>query len=47
MRTKTFLKFTKTNEMLMIKFKNIYKKYKRKKIFKLKKKCKCLFTLIF
>jgi len=45
MRTKTFIKFV--NITSLIKFKNIYKKYKRKTNIQIKIYFKCLFTSIF
>jgi len=36
MKTKTFIKFANINKTYLIKFKNILKKHKRKKKFKLK-----------
>jgi len=46
MGTKIFIKFLNVNETYMIKFKNILKKIRKKKVFKLII-LKCLFTSIF
>jgi len=47
MRTNTFIKFTNINETYLIKFKNIFLKYKKKINIQIKIYFKCLFTSIF